>query len=94
VVAHRLTTLAVAIAAGKIVPELTDAARRPAALLGAAYAFVGVALVALGQRRFVLLEAALDRGEFVPLSPRQSSLLAAGGVALAVATLVFVVVEW
>jgi putative membrane protein len=89
-----LTTLAVAIGAGKIVPELTDTARWPAALLGAAYALAGVALVVLGQRRFVLVEAALDRGEFVPLSRRQSSLLAAAGVVLALATLVFVVVEW
>jgi inner membrane protein YidH len=89
-----LTTLAVAIGAGKIVPELTDTARWPSVLLGSAYALVAVALLVLGQRRFAHVEAALDRGEFVPLSRRQSSLLAAGGVALAVATLVFVVVEW
>jgi putative membrane protein len=89
-----LTTLAVAIGAGKIVPELTDTARWPAALLGAAYALAGIALLVLGQRRFVLVEAALDRGEFVTLSRLQSSLLAAGGVVLAAATFVFVVVEW
>jgi putative membrane protein len=89
-----LTTLAVAIGAGKIVPELTGAARWPAALLGAAYALAGVAFVVLGQRRFVHVEAALDHGEFVTLSRRQSSLLAAAGAVLAVATLVFVVGEW
>ena len=89
-----LTTLAVAIGVGKIVPELTDAARWPAAVLGAAYALVAVVLLVLGQRRFAHVEAALDRGEFVPLSRQQSTLLAAGGVALAVATLVFVLVEW
>jgi putative membrane protein len=89
-----LTALAVGIGAGKIVPELSDAARWPSVLLGGAYALLAVALLVLGQRRFVHVEAALDRGEFVPLSRRQSSLLAAGGIALAVATLVYVLVEW
>jgi putative membrane protein len=89
-----LTTLAVAVGAGKIVPELTDAARWPSVVLGAAYGVLGIALLVLGQRRFVLVEAALARGEFVALSRRQSSVLAGAGVALALLTLAFIVVDW
>jgi putative membrane protein len=82
-----LAALAVGIGAGKLVPELTDSASWPYELLGVGYALLGVAFIAYGHRRQLLVEEAVRRGEWAPLDSRVSALLTAAGIVLALATI-------
>ena len=88
-----LTSFAVAIGAGKIVPEVTKASHWPYELLGAGYAVLGLLLVVYGLRRQRAVDAALDRGEFAATEQRFLALLTGCGVVLGVFTLVLVVVN-
>jgi putative membrane protein len=88
-----LTALAVAFGAGKIVPALAAGPQWPYTIVGVGFALVGVALIAFGHVRRRRVEAALDRGEFAPLSDTVSALLAAVGVALGIAVLLVVLLE-
>jgi putative membrane protein len=87
-----LTALAVAVGAGKIVPDVADVTRWPFEVLGAGFALLAVLLAVVGARRFLLVEAALDAGRFAPLRAREAMALAAVAIVLGVATigLVFV----
>ncbi len=58
-----LTALAVGLAAGKIVPELSGGASWPYELLGVAYSLLGIAFIAYAHRRQQAVEAAVRRGE-------------------------------
>lgn len=88
-----LTALAVAVGAGKIVPGVTDVTRWPFELLGAGFAVLALVFIVGGARRFVRVEAALEGGEFAPLTARDATLLAWIATALGVATLVLVFVR-
>jgi putative membrane protein len=88
-----LTALAVAVGAGKIVPDIAHVTRWPFELLGAGFAAFGAILVFSGARRFVDVERALDRGGFAPLRPSGAVMLAALAVALSLATLALVFVR-
>jgi putative membrane protein len=85
-----LTALAVAIAAGRLVPELTDDATWPYEALGVAYSLLGLFFIVYGQRRQTEVEAALRRGEWAPLHGRVALGLTLAGVALGVATIAVV----
>ncbi len=82
-----LTALAVGIGAGKLVPELSNGAAWPYELLGAGYSLLGVAFIAYGHRRQLLVEAAVRRGEWAPLDSRVAATLTALGLVLALATI-------
>ena len=82
-----LTALAVGIGAGKLVPELSTGAAWPYELLGAGYSLLGVAFIAYGHRRQLLVEEAVRRGEWAPLDSRVAAALTAVGLVLAVATI-------
>jgi len=88
-----LTAFAVALAAGKLVPELTHATAWPYTVLGSGYAVLGVFFVAIGIKRQREVGDAVRRGEYHHLDPRLAALLAFIGIALGVATFVIVVVS-
>ena len=85
-----LTALAVGLAGGKLIPELSSGASWPYELLGVGYALLGVALIAYGHRRQSLVEAAVQRGEWAPLDARVATALTAAGVVLGALTIVVV----
>jgi putative membrane protein len=86
-----LTALAVALGAGKLVPELTDSSRWPYVVLGSGFGLLGVAVVIMGLRRFATVEDALDRGEYVRLGRREAVALAAAGAILGLLTVVLII---
>jgi putative membrane protein len=88
-----LTSLAVAIGAGKIAPEVTGAKSWPYQILGAGFAMIGVAFIVYGYVRQRTVEAALREGKFAPLDVRVSLALTAATTVLGVATVVLVLVE-
>jgi len=88
-----LTALAVALGAGKLIPELTDSAQWPFVGLGIGFAVLGVGFIAYGQWRARVVEEAVRRGEFVPLGSRFSLLATAAGVGLGIATIVIMAYE-
>jgi putative membrane protein len=86
-----LTALAVALAAGRLVPELAGGAAWPYELLGVGYGVLGIAFVAYGVKRQVAVEAAIERGEWAPLDRYAALGFALGGVLLGLATIAVIV---
>jgi putative membrane protein len=86
-----LTALAVALAAGKIVPGVTGGARWPWVILGVLYAALGIGFVVFGFRRQREVDAAISRGEYLRPDPRAVLLLTVYGAVVGVLTLVLVI---
>lgn len=82
-----LTALAVGLAAGKLVPELSSGAAWPYELLGIGYSLLGLAFIAYGYRRQRMVEAALRRGEWAALNEQVAAALTIAGVVLGAATI-------
>jgi uncharacterized membrane protein YidH (DUF202 family) len=88
------TVLAVALAVGRVVPELADSRTKwPYAALGFAYAVYGVGLVIYGTARSREIDAALARGEYSHPRPWSSRAFAVAGAVLGVLTAALVVVS-
>jgi uncharacterized membrane protein YidH (DUF202 family) len=86
------TVLAVALAVGRVVPELADTETKwPYAALGLAYAIYGIALILYGTARSREIDAALARGEYSHPRSWSSRAIAAAGAVLGVLTAVLVV---
>jgi putative membrane protein len=84
-----LTSLAVSLAAGKVVPQLAETGSTwPYQVIGAGFALIGIACIAYALIRERQVEAALMRGEFVPPDRTWTVAMTAGGVVLGVLTLV------
>lgn len=84
-----MTAIAVALAVGRILPELApDAHRWPFALLGVAFAVYGIALFAFGSRSRP--SARSEFGSQGTTNDRLIAALAIGGLLLGVCTLVVV----
>ena len=83
-----LTALAVGIGIGRVIPEVTDSSSRAYELVGAGYGALGIALFVAGLVRSRNVEAALNHGEYSPLSTSLSLGLAVAGIALGAATFV------
>ena len=83
---------AVAIAVGRVVPGITGGSHLPLKLLGLAYGILAVAILAIGAVRQAHVAEALRRGSYDELSSPLVLLLTAGGVGLALATLVLIAV--
>jgi putative membrane protein len=65
-----LTAMAVALAVGKIVPDVAKTSHRwPYVVLGVGYAALGVALVLYGARRHRDVDAALEAGGYSHAAP-------------------------
>lgn len=81
-----LTTLTVALAAARVVPELSDATTTwPYTAMGVAFAVIGVFCVVLGERRRRAVSRAVRRGEFAELSDSLGLLLTTAAAVLGVA---------
>ena len=78
---------------GRFAPELLDVAPWPYIVLGCGYAVLAIALLVFGALRQRELERALRTGDHVPLRWATVGLFTAGGVALAVMTVVLVIAQ-
>jgi putative membrane protein len=88
-----LTSLAVGLGAGKLVPELSSGAAWPFEVVGSAFALVGVALIAYSYVRQKQVEEAVNRGGYAPFSSNASLAFAALGVILGLGTIAIILVE-
>jgi putative membrane protein len=88
-----LTTFAVSVAAGKLVPELSSGAAWPFEAIGVAFAVVGLAFIVYAYARQKRVEEALARGEFAPFETRAALVFAVLGVVLGIGTIVVVLVQ-
>jgi len=82
-----------ALAVGRFAPELLKVAAWPYILLGCGYASLAVGLLIVGARRQREWEHALRTGGHAPLRFRTVGLFTAGGIALAVMTVVLVIAQ-
>jgi putative membrane protein len=85
-----LTAIAVGLAAGKLIPELSEGAAWPYQLLGAGYTLLGFGFILYGQRRQFEVERSLQRGEWAPLDGRVALGLTIAGALLGAATMAVV----
>jgi putative membrane protein len=86
-----LTATAVAVGVGKVVPDLRhDGVRWPFVALGAAYAVLGVLIVAYGLRRGREVDRAIREGRWLP--PEGGAMWVVGGLSIALGTLAAVVI--
>ena len=81
-----LTSIAVAVGIGRIVPGVTDVTRWPYELVGAGYGLLGVAFIAVGYVRVRTVERAVARGGFPRLDERLELALIGISIALGLAT--------
>jgi putative membrane protein len=88
-----LTAFAVALGAGKLVPELTDAESWPYALDGGGFALLGIVLLVYGWQQHRSVERAVSAGDFAPASSAFLLAVTAIGLALGMLTLVLVAVS-
>ena len=88
-----LTTFAVSLAAGKLVPELSSGAAWPFEVIGVAFAVVGLLFIVYAYVRQKQVEEALARGDYAPFETRTGLAFAGLGVLLGVGTIVLVVIH-
>jgi putative membrane protein len=82
-----------ALGVGRLAPELLNVASWPYVVLGAGYGALAVGLLVTGAGRQRELQRALDRGTPAPLSFGLVTVFTAGGVVLALTTIVLVVAQ-
>ena len=85
-----LTSLAVCVGVGRLVPLHTHVARWPYEAVGAGFGALGLAFLWIGYDRLRSVERALDDGSFAPLGPRMPVALVAGGLVLGAALIAVV----
>jgi putative membrane protein len=88
-----LTTFAVGVGAGRIVPELSSGASWPFEVIGVAFALVGVLFIAYAFVRQKRVDEALSRGEFAAFEARAGLVFAALGVLLGVGTIAVILAQ-
>jgi putative membrane protein len=88
-----IAALATALAVGRLLPALTDGENWPYAFIGAGWAVVGIGIVVYGLRRAREVEAAVDQGEFAPLSAAATLAITLFAAALGVGTFAVVVLQ-
>jgi putative membrane protein len=88
-----LTTFAVSLAAGKLVPELSSGAAWPFEVIGVAFAVVGLLFIAYAYVRQKRVEDALARGEYAAFETRAGLAFAALGVLLGIATIAVILAQ-
>jgi putative membrane protein len=86
-----LTSLAVAIGIGKIVPGVSGVTKWPYEVVGAAYGLLGVAFMVVAHVRVRSVERAVDAGSFARLDERLGALMLVIGAALGLATVALVI---
>jgi putative membrane protein len=89
-----LTALAVALAVGRVVPELSDSSTRwPYVAVGVCFGLYGLAIFAYGSHRRRVVERALDEGQFPQPLPYAHGALVAGGVILGLLTTALILAD-
>ena len=88
-----LTSLAVSLGVGRVVPELSGGKSWPYVTVGAGYAILGIALIAYGGRRQRLVEEELAAGRFAEMDATVLRLLSGFGLVIAAATLAVVIAQ-
>jgi putative membrane protein len=88
-----LTSFAVSIGTGRIVPAVTDEQRWPYAIVGAGFAVLGVLVIGYGLMRQRAVERAVEAGVGATPDEHWVALLAALGVLLGLAVVALVVVN-
>jgi putative membrane protein len=86
-----LTSIAVCVGLGRIVPGVADVTKWPYELVGAGYGVLGVAFMVLAHVRVRAVEAAVDRGEFARIDGRWTTGLLGAGAVLGIGAIVLVV---
>ena len=86
-----LTSLAVAVGIGKIVPGLSNVTEWPYQVVGAGYGILGIGFMVVGHLRVRAVERAVDAGTFARLDERLGTALLAIGVLIGAATVALVV---
>jgi len=88
-----LTTFAVSVAAGTLVPELSSGAAWPFEAIGVAFAVVGLLFIAYAYIRQKRVEKARARGDYAPFETGAGLLFAALGVMLGIWTIAIVLAQ-
>lgn len=88
-----LTSLAVSLGTGKLVPALTDGPKWPYVVVGVGFALLGVTFIAYGFARQRAVERAIARSEYVGPDERLIAVLTLIGVLMGLALLTIVLVE-
>lgn len=89
-----LTAIAVALAVGRVVPELSDSSLQwPYTVVGCAFALYGIALIGYGTIRARVVDRAIAHDSFAASPDRVLGALTAAGVILGLATLALVAVD-
>jgi putative membrane protein len=89
-----LTSIAVALGVGKVVPDLGDATTTwPYVAVGAGFALYGVAMIAYGSWRAREVEVSLHEGRFADAPDRLLAALTVAGIVLGALTVVLVIVD-
>jgi putative membrane protein len=89
-----LTALAVALAVGRVVPELSDSSTRwPYVGVGVCFGLYGLGIFTYGSYRRRAVERALDEGRFPDPSPYAHGALVAGGVILGLLTTALILAD-
>jgi putative membrane protein len=86
-----LTSFAVCIGLGRVVPSVSHVTNWPYQAVGAGYGAFGISCLLVGHFRLWAIERAVDRGEFARLDPRINAGLLLAGVALGATTIALVV---
>lgn len=84
------TLLGLAIAVGRIAPDIANAKSWPYEVVGACFGVVGLAFILVGYRRAKTVETALNEGRFAPLDATLTLWLSVAGFVLGAATVVLV----
>ena len=86
-----LTSLAVAVGVGRVVPELSGTSTEwPYVVVGVGFAVYSVALFSYGSARSREVERAVDEGKMITSSREQSRWLMVSGIVLCVATVALI----
>jgi putative membrane protein len=85
-----LTSLAVGLGAGKLVPKLSGGAAWPFELVGTAFAVTGIAFIAYAYIRQKQVEDAVARGSYAAFNPSASLSFAAVRILLGLGTTIVI----
>jgi putative membrane protein len=86
-----LTSFAVSIGVGRVVPGVSHVTKWPYEVVGAGYGLLGIAFMLTGHLRIRKVEQAIGRGEFLQVDDRLMTVVLAAGLVLGVATVALVV---
>jgi putative membrane protein len=89
-----LTALAVALAVGRVIPDLSNSsAHWPYDVVGVCFALYGIAVLAYGSYRRTVVERALAAGEFPEPSRQAHGALVGAGILLGLLTVLLIVLS-